>query len=137
MKIFLKTFVSVLLLVNGIGALFGGWNMITHPDGSSLKMPLEMLQHSPFLDYFIPGIILLTANGLFSLFTLVALLLKNHLYPKLIVAQGVILAGWILIQCIMLQAVHFLHILFWCIGVMLIISGWMLKEMRMSKLNIS
>jgi hypothetical protein len=43
-----------------------------HPDGSSIEMSLDWLQHTPFQDYLIPGIILFIANGLFSIFVFIS-----------------------------------------------------------------
>jgi ABC-type proline/glycine betaine transport system permease subunit len=76
MKTFLTITAALLLLFNAIGALFGGWNLITHPDGSSLQMSLDFLKKTPFHTYLIPGIILFVANGLFSIFVLLALVFR-------------------------------------------------------------
>lgn len=88
LKIILKIFVSLLLLFNGIGAVYGGWNLMTHPDGSSLQMSVAYLEHSPFNDYFIPGIILFIANGLCSFIVLATILFNLKDYPWFIIAQG-------------------------------------------------
>ena len=68
MRVVLKTISSVLLLVNGIGALWGGASLLRDTSGKSMGWPLEMLGHTPFSNYFIPGLILFISNGLFSLF---------------------------------------------------------------------
>ncbi|MBX2946201.1 MAG: hypothetical protein KF725_10230 [Cyclobacteriaceae bacterium] len=56
-----------LLLFNGISACFGGYRLISKPDGSGLDMPVSFLEHTPFSNYLIPGIVLFVANGLLSL----------------------------------------------------------------------
>jgi len=66
-------FASALLLFNGFGAIYGGWNFMVHPDGSSMQMSLDSLKHTPFHSYLIPGIILFVVNGLLSLGVLLAL----------------------------------------------------------------
>ena len=68
---------SVLLLFNGVGALFGGWSLIVHPDGSGLQLSMDWLRHTPFPDYLIPGVILFIANGLFSVYVFMSILLKT------------------------------------------------------------
>ena len=60
-------FALILLMFNGISAIYGGWSLIKDPSGGLLQMPLENLHNSPFKDYLIPGIILFVFNGLFSL----------------------------------------------------------------------
>ena len=47
----------------GIGAVAGGFGLVSAPDGSALGLPLELLEHSPFRDYFIPGLVLLVVNA--------------------------------------------------------------------------
>ena len=123
MKAFLKNIASVLLFLNGVGALYGGLNLIAHPDGSSLQMPLYYLDHPPFRDFLAPGIILLITNGLFSLFVLAVLFFDGEKYPWLVVAQGTILTGWIVIQCLMLQVINSLQVMYGSIGLLLIACG--------------
>lgn len=130
MKKLLNIIASVLLLFNGIGALFGGWSLIIHPDGSGLQLSMDWLRHTPFSDYLIPGIILFFANGLFSVFVFVSILIPLRGYPVLIMTQGAILTGWIVIQMALIRTVDFLHVLFGSIGIVLFILGWMVFQYR-------
>lgn len=114
----------LLLLANGIGALYGSWHLILHPDGSSIHMPLSHLAHAPFKDYLIPGIVLFFANGVFSFIVISALWLKARSFPVLLMIQGAILFGWIVIQCIMFRNIAFLHILYGSIGLSILALGW-------------
>jgi membrane protein YdbS with pleckstrin-like domain len=101
------------------------------PDGSSFGMPLSMLRHTPFTDFLLPGIILFVANGLCSLAVLAALLFKHKYYPWLVIAQGAVLMGWIVIQVGMIPGVHFLHWLFGGIGFVLVVCGaWLVGVER-------
>jgi hypothetical protein len=124
----IKKAAIILLLLNGIGALYGGWNLIAYPDGSSFKMPISILKYSPFSNFYIPGIILFTTNGLLSLFVLLVIVLNIKNYALLIVAQGALLTGWIVVEVIMLKGVHYLHVIFGAIGLTLIICGLILKN---------
>lgn len=130
MKSFLSIFSGILLLFNGIGALFGGYHLIAHPDGSSLQMPLSMLATTPFTDFLIPGIILFVANGVSSLAVFTTLVVKYKNSALLISAQGIILAGWILIQVLLIQGVHALHFIFGGVGLLLIICGWLQQKFQ-------
>ena len=114
---------AFLLLLNGVGALYGGWNLIAHPDGSSIQLSMHWLEHTPFQTYLIPGIILFIINGVFSFVALIALFLKWKAYPYLILAQGILLSGWILIQIIMIQTIYFLHFVMGATGLWLIVIG--------------
>ncbi len=119
----LKILASFLLLFNGIGAIYGGGNLILHPDGSSLGITTEWLQYSPFDNFLIPGIILFIVNGLFSLFVLMALIYNSRFLGYMILGEGALLCGWILIQMILLREVNFLHVTLGTVGILLLIIG--------------
>lgn len=132
MRLAFKILASILLLFNSIGAIYGGWHLITHPDGSSLKISLDWLQFSPFSNYFIPGIILLVVNGLFGFFVLGLLILRHRNFPWFVIAQGALLTGWILVQMIMLRSVLGLQVIMGSTGLALILSGWLLLRLRVT-----
>jgi hypothetical protein len=113
-----------------VGALYGNYHLIFFPDGSSLGMTTALLEHSPFTDFFIPGIILLVSNGIISFVALYALIRNVKTYPLLLASEGAILFGWIVIQIMMLRQVAALHIIYWLIGLLLIVSGLLLKRAR-------
>jgi hypothetical protein len=129
MKYILKTLTALLLVFTGTSAIYGGANLISYDDGSSLRLSLDLLKHSPFNDYFIPGIVLLTAIGLFSFFVLASLTFNAKNNSLLIFSQGSLLMGWIIVQVTMTQTIHFLHLIFALVGSVLIISGITLNRM--------
>ena len=124
MKTFLRISTILLLLFNSFGALYGGLNLILHPDGSSMHMSPDLLEHSPFQNYLIPGVILFVMNGLFSIFISVAILLRFKSTSWLVLAQGVILVGWIFIQILLIQVIIPLHWIMGSVGIALILLGW-------------
>jgi hypothetical protein len=128
MKTLLKFIAAALLLFNGIGAIYGGGNLILHPDGSSIQLTMDWLEHTPFKDYLIPGIVLFIANGIFSFIALAAMLLKVNNYAWLVMAEGAILTGWIVIQMLMIQTVYFLHYVMGGTGLALIVVGYLLLK---------
>jgi len=100
----------------GVGAIAGGFAAIMNPN-SPMGISVDMLKVSPFESFLIPGIILF---GLIGLGNLGALLLfykkpKGRGYGAGF--MGGALICWIIVQCIMLQAVGFLHVLFFLFGV--------------------
>ena len=128
MKTWLKFIAAALLLFNGIGAIYGGGNLILHPDGSSIQLTMDWLEHTPFKDYLIPGIVLFIANGIFSFIALAAMLLKVNNYAWLVMAEGSILTGWIVIQMLMIQTVYFLHYVMGGVGLVLLVVGYALLK---------
>lgn len=136
MKRLLNIVAAALLLFNGIGALYGGWSLMAYPDGSNLQMPMEWLEHTPFSNYLIPGIILFVANGLCSIFVFAALLFKHKKAPLLVMAQGVILMGWIVVQILLVQKYHPLQLILGTVGVALFMTGWLMERTLKARIGL-
>jgi hypothetical protein len=99
----------------GIGAVFGGLAAISNPEGP-LGIPLEVLKNSPFSNYLIPGIILFTIIGLGNIFSALMFYFKSRFQGYISSVFSWALVIWIVIQCIMINAVAFAHVLFFIIG---------------------
>jgi hypothetical protein len=138
MKTSMKLLAIFLLLVNGVGAVYGGFHLITDPTGSTLQMPLSFLENSPFQNYLIPGIILITVNGVFSFISLAAIFINTKAYPWFILSQGILLSGWIIVQTILLRMFYPpLHATFLAIGLCLAAIGYYLSnEMLVKNKNL-
>jgi hypothetical protein len=129
MKTIVKISAIFLLFVNGIGAIYGGFQLITDPTGFTMQMPLSFLVNSPFNDYLIPGIILFIVNGIFSFVSITAIFLGTKKYPWFILIQGILLSGWIFVQLIMLRMFYApMHVTFLITGACLTGCGLYLKK---------
>lgn len=60
-------FLMGLILFQGISGLFGGIALVTDPAGELLRMPISILEGSPFNNFLVPGFILLTILGIFPM----------------------------------------------------------------------
>lgn len=136
MKTGVKLILVSLLLFNGIGVLIGGWNLMLHPDGSSIELSTLWLKHTPFKNFFIPGVVLFAVNGVFSILCLVLLIFKYRHIALLTIIQGVILLGWIVVQALMMRTVYWLHIVCSIVAVLMLACGyWMhMRSAHESKL---
>jgi hypothetical protein len=102
---------------------------MSDPSGETLGMPLRFLEHSPFENFLVPGIILFIVNGLFSLLFAIMAMLRFLNYSWLVIFQGFILLGWLIIQIIMIREFYApLHVLYFIIGLLLIATGWILAR---------
>lgn len=129
MHLIFRIIAIILLLFNAISALLGGWGLMSDPSGETLEMPLRFLEHSPFENFLVPGIILFITNGIFSLLFAVMALLKFMNYSWLVIFQGFILVGWLIIQIIMIREFYGpLHVLYLSVGFLLISTGWVLAR---------
>jgi hypothetical protein len=115
-----------LLVFNIVGALYGGFGLVHDPTGASIGLRPELLSRSPFSDYRIPGIVLLAVNGAFCMIVFLATLLKWRSYEKLLIVQGLLLTGWIVIQMLMINTIYILHFILGGAGVFFLFAGLML-----------
>lgn len=116
-----------LLAFLGMSSIAGAVPMIASSLGMMAGyLPLSMLKNSPFHSYLIPGIILLTANGLLALLVLWLVVKRKSAYGLWTSFQGCVLLGWIVVQCWMLGLVNWLHFVYGGIAVALILLGLLL-----------
>ena len=129
MKTIIQIVCIILLLLNGIGAFYGGLQLIADPSGAKLQLPLSYLDHSPFYDYLIPGIVLIVVNGVFSFVTLGTLLFKHVHSHWFLIIQGLLLTGWIVFQILFLRMFYPpLHATFLSLGIVLLVCGFIQKK---------
>ncbi|MDR3680020.1 MAG: hypothetical protein P4L41_08650 [Flavipsychrobacter sp.] len=122
--------VIALLVINGISAIAGGYNLVFYPDGQTLGMDTQMLSRTPFTDFLLPGIILLTVNGISSLIVAALMATNNKYYPVLLICQGVASAVWILIQIWLIAVVSWLQLFYGAIGVSFLVAGLFFYDKR-------
>lgn len=119
----------VLLFIVSLNALAAGYSFITEPSGNGLGITTDYLRSSaPFHDYFIPGVVLFIAIGVFSSVVAVWAILQQRKYPLLLLMQGCIIVGWIAVQLMMVTTFYPLHAIIGGIGIALIVLGWQLFQ---------
>jgi hypothetical protein len=112
----------------GVSAMVGAIPLILDPTGRMLSMPMNLLEYSPFHSYLIPGIILLTANGFLSLWVLYISVRRRQGYGWWVAFQGCVIAGWIVVEMIMLRMVIWAHYVYLAVGITLISLGLALRR---------
>lgn len=123
----------VLLAFLGISAVTGAVPLILDPSGGLLHMPVSLLTHSPFRSFLLPGWILLLAIGLFSFVVMGIVLRRCAGNATWIIAQGVVLFGWITVQVILIRTVIWAHCLYWGLAIALMVAGSVLcREQNVS-----
>jgi len=74
------------------------------------------LENSPFTSYFFPGLFLLFIIGLGNIVCSILVLRYPIVGMMGSLALGIALSAWIVIQCIILQDIVALHIIFLVVG---------------------
>ncbi|PAF30432.1 hypothetical protein [Paenibacillus sp. 7516] len=115
----------------GIGAIIGGGGLIIDPSGNILQMPNSLLEHSPFRNFLIPGIVLLLVLGIMPIVIAISLVTQCHwkigvklnLYPDrhwawtFSLYTGFALHIWIMVQVFWIQHVSVIHLVYFAWGI--------------------
>lgn len=125
-----RSLALALCLVSAVSALFGGAVFIARPDGSILGMPVSVLAHSPFHDFLVPGIVLFTVIGLGSTWAAWLQARRTGYAGVASLLAGLALAGWIIVESILLRSFVSLQIAYLLLG--LAIVGVSLAQVRRS-----
>lgn len=125
-----KLLTLLVLGVIGLSALSAGYLFMKDPSGAVIGLTTAYLRNSPFNNYWVPGIVLFTMNGVMNVLAILSLLLKYKYYAQFILVQGLLLIGWIVIQIFMVRDFNFLH--FFCLasGIWLMMAGFHFKKQR-------
>lgn len=124
----MRIFAGILILLHGIMAAICGIVLMHDVSGSEIGLQLSLLEHSPFVNYFFPGLILYTILGLGSFFTGICTILKVRYYPwiLMIIGSGIII--WIITQMIMIRLQFNLQYLIVAIGITSLTLGALLHK---------
>lgn len=103
------------------------------PTGAKLQLPFRFILNSPFPDYFFPGLILFTALGLSSLIVAFGVISHWKCCSTLVMLQGIIICGWIIVQVLLIKVLFWLQFLIMGIGIALIALGFFEKSARVER----
>ena len=143
-KPFWAIFLIFLTVFQSISAMFGGIEFILSPSGNLLKMPVTSLEHSPFTDFLVPGLILLILLGLFPAFAAYCLIFRpkrkwvnilniyrdRHSGWTYALYTGLMLIIWITVQIAMVGYGSLIQTLYASIGILITIITMIPKVME-------
>jgi hypothetical protein len=117
-----------LQIIIGASGLIGGFALIADPSGSTLKLPQEWLQPTPFSDYLLPGIVLIAIIGVAHLFGGVSSLARTRNAGNIAIFLGAFLCLWIIVQVRWIGFKSLLQPLYFCLGVLELAGGILLRN---------
>jgi hypothetical protein len=88
--------------LQGLSGLGGGVTLVADPTGASLGLPDDLLEHSPFRNYLIPGLILLVVLGVVPLIVSWGLWRRRRWSWYGSVFVGIALIVWIIVQIMLI-----------------------------------
>ena len=123
----MKTLLFFLLCITGLTAFVSGILMIVAPDGGLLQLPASLLESTPFRTYLVPGLVLGGVVGGSSLMAVFLLRSQSPGRYNWSLAAGALLVCWITVQVILIQTIHWLHMVFFLAGVLILLLAYQLK----------
>ena len=90
------------LAFQGLSGLTGGSGLLYDPSGETLRIPLEWLAGSPFSDYTVPGLVLLTVLGVGPLVAVYGVWVRRRWAWTASVAVGAALSAWLAIEILVI-----------------------------------
>lgn len=118
-----------LLAFGAANAFAGGYYGLAGADG----VPTEWLDGSPFRDYFVPSLILLTIVGGGLLFGAITVFARLDMARWAALSAGVVLLGWITVQIAIIGYVSWMQPATAIGGLLVVVLAWMLP--RSSRTN--
>ena len=126
-------FTGVLLTVIGVGGVVCGWMLMREPSGESIGLSLELIQDSPFKDYFIPGLVLFAINGLGSLLGAWLLVNKNRFAGAVTMLLGLEMIIWISAEFYWVNEESFLQPTMFAVGLLELLLGLLVSRQQPKK----
>jgi hypothetical protein len=129
-------YLGVFHLLIGIGALAGGFGAIMDPSGDAMGISTEVLRHSPFESFLIPGLFLFVVVGMGNVGGAISAWLRFYYQAYVSGALSGILVLWIVVQVYMLRAMNVLHVVYFVVGVLgLVWSSVLAYRLRLFPLD--
>lgn len=127
MKKYFLSLAGIQLFV-ALGAIPAGILYLSDPSGTAMGNSTEMLAHSPFSNYLIPGLFLLIVIGLGSLAVSILSFLRKETASAAGIILGSILCIWIIIQVYWIGYLSFLQPLMFAVGLAEILTGLIIRK---------
>lgn len=123
-----------LVFFQAVSAILGGLALMLFPRGEHFDMPLSLLRHTPFDDFFIPGFILFISLGVLPFAAALGMIMKwdvpafelinyyrrRHWSWTFSYYTGIMLIIWIDVQVMMIREVDPLHLVYSLLGLAII-----------------
>ena len=123
----MKAFLFLLISFIAVTATLTGLLLISQPNGSLLNLPLNLLEGTFFKSYLIPGTLLVIFVGGINMLAVFYNLKKDRSRYDWAMAGGCVVSGWVTIQLLLIHTAHWLHILYFGIGVIIFLLAYQLK----------
>jgi hypothetical protein len=123
----MKLFLFFLILFVAVTATVSGALLAIYPDGSLFHVSTVILKTTPFSNFLVPGLILCLVVGGSNILALILHLKAHPLRSSWTITGGIMVVGWVVVQMLLIGAVHWLQFVYLGIGIMILLLNWQLK----------
>jgi hypothetical protein len=123
----MKTILFILISFIALTATISGLLMISNPGGEIMNLSLSLLNQTPFKNFLLPGIFLSVLVGGVNLAAVFYNIQRHKYRYNWAMAGGFMICGWIVVQMILIQTLHWLHFLYLGAGILIILLAYQLK----------
>jgi len=113
----------------GVGAFPAGLLMILDPSGARIGLPLAILMNTPFRTFLVPGVVLLSVNGVLSALGGILSLKQKEYSGVMAIGLGLFLVLWIAAQ-VYWMGTHWLHFVYLAAGGLEVFLGILFQLVR-------
>jgi hypothetical protein len=111
-----------LLVFGALNAFGGGYYGLSGAEG----VPVELLERSPFQDYFVPSLVLFVVVGGSFLFAAIAVFADSRIARVSALMSGVIVLVWIVVQVSIIGYVSWMQPTTAVGGLLILLLAWLL-----------
>jgi hypothetical protein len=123
----MKLFLFFLILFVAVTATVSGALLAIYSDGSLFHMSTVILKTTPFSNFLVPGLILCLVVGGSNILAFILHLKAHPLRSSWTITGGIMVVGWVVVQMLLIGAVHWLQFVYLGIGIMILLLNWQLK----------
>ena len=125
---FISYSLGILQAFIGVTAAAGGFGLISDPSGAKMAVSMEWLNGSPFVDYFIPGLVLLAVIGAGNVLASVTSFVRNKFAAHLAIALGLFLALYMAVEVLFIGLRNLSQPLYFILGLIVFVLGMQLSK---------
>lgn len=123
----MKSLLFILVCFVAITSTISGLLMVSSLDGGILNLQYSLLQGTPFKNFRVPGILLTLFVGGTNLLAVFYNIQRHQNRYNWAMAGGMMISGWIIVQMIMINTVHWLHFIYLGAGIIIMLISFQLK----------
>ena len=123
-------FLAVIHFFIGVTAMVGGGALVVWWRGTMLQLPLTLLDHSPFTDFLLPGLILYGVVGLHNLIAGFLMMRREPGAELISFSAGSALLIWIAVETAMVDASQWLQFGYGALALLVVLDAVWLRRMR-------